>query len=110
MWHETCRQEESVVGLNGSEWWNEEVGRTVTGKRRAFEEWLLRRYRVTYDRYGAQRVAVKRAVQVAKRTADRRWGEQLGNNFKGNTNMLWKEVKRVWKGEQTRDEMHLKGC
>ena len=24
----------------GSEWWNEEVGRTVAEKRRAFEEWL----------------------------------------------------------------------
>ena len=35
---------------NGSEWWNEEVGRAVAGKRRAFEEWLQRRDRVTYDR------------------------------------------------------------
>ena len=55
---------------NGSEWWNEEVGRAVTEKRRAFEEWLQRRDRVTYDRYRAQRVAVKLAVQAAKRMND----------------------------------------
>ena len=30
----------------GSEWWNEEVGKAVTEKRRAFEEWLQRRDRV----------------------------------------------------------------
>ena len=28
---------------NGSEWWNEEVGREVAEKRRAFEDWLQRR-------------------------------------------------------------------
>ena len=33
----------------GSEWWNEEVGRAVAEKRKAFEEWL-QRYRVTYGR------------------------------------------------------------
>ena len=49
----------------GSEWWNEEVGRAVAEKKRAFEEWLQRRDRVTYHRYRAQRVIVKRAVQVA---------------------------------------------
>ena len=62
----------------GSEWWNDEVGRAVAEKRRAFEEWLHRRARVTYDRYRAQRVAVKLAVQAAKRMADRNgesdWG------------------------------------
>ena len=63
----------------GSEWRNEEVGRTVEEKRRAFEEWLQRRDRVIYDRYRAQRVVVKRAVQVAKkeqRTGDGKsdWG------------------------------------
>ena len=26
---------------------------------------------------------MKRAVQVAKRMADRRWGERLGNDFEG---------------------------
>ena len=35
----------------GSEWWNEEVDRAVAEKRRAFEEWLPRRDRVTYGRY-----------------------------------------------------------
>ena len=43
--------------------------------KRAFEEWLQRRDRVTYDRYWAQRVAVKLAVQAAKRRVDRRWGQ-----------------------------------
>ena len=57
----------------GSEWWNE-VGMAVAEKRRAFEESLQRKDRVTYDRYQAQRVAVKLAVQAAKRMADRRWG------------------------------------
>ena len=52
---------------NGSELWNEEVGRSVAEKRRAFEEWLQRRDRVTYDRYRGQRVAVKLAVQAAKK-------------------------------------------
>ena len=37
--------------------------------------------------------------------ADRRWGERLGNNFEVNQNMFWKEVKRVKKSKQARDEM-----
>ena len=45
----------------GSEWWNEAVGGAVAGKR-SFEEWLQRRDRVTYDRYRAPRMVVKRAV------------------------------------------------
>ena len=77
----------------GSEWWNEEVGRAVAEKRRAFEEWLQRRDRVSYDRYRAQRVVVKLAVQAAKRMADRRWGERLGNYFEGNKKMFWKVEK-----------------
>ena len=56
----------------GSEWWNEEVGRAGAEKKRAFEEWLQRGDRVTYDRYQAQIVVVKRAVQVANIMADRR--------------------------------------
>ena len=60
---------------NGSELWNAEVGRAVAEKRRAFEEFLQRRDKVTDDRYRAQREAVKLAVQAAKRMADRRWGE-----------------------------------
>ena len=90
--------------IKGSEWWNEGVGKAVAEKRRAFEEWLQRRDRVTYDRYRAQRVAVKLAVQAAKRMADWRWGERLGNDFEGNKKMFWKEVKRVRKGEQAREE------
>ena len=84
---------------------NEQVSMAVAEKRRAFEEWLQRRDRVTYDRYRTQRVAVKRAVQVAKIMADRRWGERLGNDFEGNKKMFRKEVKRVRKGEQVRDKM-----
>ena len=69
---------------NVSEWWNEEVGGAVAEKRRAFEEWLQRRATVSYDRYRAQRVVLKRAVKVAKRVADWRWGERRGNDFEGN--------------------------
>ena len=29
----------------------------------------------------------------------------MGNDFKGNKMMFWKEVKRVRKGEQAREEM-----
>ena len=92
-----------VIGQRrkGSEWWNEEVGRAVA----AFEEWLQRTDRVTYDRYRAQRVAVKRAVRAAKRMADRRWGKRLVKDFEGNKKMFWKEVKRVRKCEQARDEI-----
>ena len=73
----------------GSEWWNEELGRAVAEKRRAFEESLQSRDKLTNDRYRAQRVDVKRAVKVAKRMADWRWGERLGNNFEGNKMMFF---------------------
>ena len=50
----------------------------VAERRRAFEEWLQRRDRVTYDRYRAQRVVLKRAAQVAIRwrtgDGERDWG------------------------------------
>ena len=81
------------------------MDRAVAEKRRAFEEWLQRRDRVTYDRYWAQRVAVKLSVQASKRMADRRWRERLGNDFEGNKKMFWKEVKRVRKGEQAKEGM-----
>ena len=81
------------------------MGGAVAQKRRAFEEWLQRRDRVTYDRYRTQRVAVKLAVKAEERMADRRWGERLGNDFEGNKKMFWKEVKRVRKGGQAREEM-----
>ena len=48
---------------------------------------------------------MKQAVQAAKRMADRRWGERLGNNFEGNKKMFWKDVKLVRNGEQAREEM-----
>ena len=60
---------------------------------------------VTYDRYRAQGVAVKLTVQAAKRMAVRLWGERLGNDFEGDQNMFWKEVKRVRKGDLAREEM-----
>ena len=59
----------------GSEWWNEEMGRAVAEKRRAFEKWLQRRDRVTYDRYRAQRVAVKRADRRPFHTKEWRTGD-----------------------------------
>ena len=46
---------------------------------------------------------MKLAVQVAKRMADWRWGERLGNDFEGNKKIFWKEVKQVKKGEQVRN-------
>ena len=53
-------------GVNGGmkEW----VGGRRKEKR--FEEWLQRRFRVTYDRCETQKLVVKRAVKVAKRMAD----------------------------------------
>ena len=48
---------------------------------------------------------MKLAVQTAKRMADRRRGERLGNVFEGNKKVFWKEVKRVRKGEQAREEL-----
>ena len=50
-------------------------------------------------------MVAKRAVQAAKRMADRRWGERFENDFEGNKNMFWKEVMRVRKGDQAWDEM-----
>ena len=90
---------------NGSEWWNEEVGRAVAEKRRAVEEWLQRRDRLTYDGYRSQRVVVKQAVKVANRMANWQWGERLGNDFESNKKMVLKDVKRVRQGEQARDGM-----
>ena len=66
---------------------------------------LLPTLQCTYNRYRAQRVVVKLAVQAAKRMADRRWGERLWKDFEGNKKIFWKEVKRVRKGEQAWEEM-----
>ena len=79
-------------------------------KIRAFEEWLQRSDWVAYDRYLAQRVVAKLAVQVAKIMAHRRWGERLGNDFEGNKKMFWKEEKRVRKSEQAREEIVKDVC
>ena len=54
---------------------------------------------------GEKLLAVKLAVQAAKRMADRRWSERLGNDLEGNKKMFWKEVNRLRKGEQAREEM-----
>ena len=57
---------------NFSEWWNEEAGGAVAEKRRAFEDWLQQRDRVTYGRYRAHRVAVNWQSKLQKecRTGD----------------------------------------
>ena len=54
----------------------------------------------SYDRYHR-----KHSVKALKRMTDWRWGERLGNDFEGNKKMFWREVRRVRKGEQARDEM-----
>ena len=88
----------------GSEWWNDEVRKVVGEKRKAFEEWLRCKTAVAYDRYRVKRMEVKRAVRDAKRGADWRWGQKLGENYERNKKMFWKEVKRVRKGESRREE------
>ena len=50
-----------------SEWWSDKVSVVEKEMRRAFEEQLQRRERVTYDRYWAHRAVVKQTVKVAKR-------------------------------------------
>ena len=65
------------------------MGRAVAEKRRAFEEWLQRRDRVTYDRYRAQRVAVKLAVQAAKK-------EWRTGDGESNWGMILRETKRCF--------------
>ena len=59
----------------------EELGGAVAEMRRAFEEWLPKTHT-------GHRVVVKRAIKVAKRMADWRWEERLGNDFKGNKKMV----------------------
>ena len=88
----------------GSEWWDEEVKIVVEEKRRAFEEWLGNRDARTYERYRQKRCEVKRKVKEAKRRADWRWGQKIGENFEQNKKMFWKEVKRLRKGESGREE------
>ena len=64
-----------------------------------------RRDRVIYNRYRTQREVAKRAVKVAKRMADWRWGEDSGMISRKTKIFFLKEVMRLRKGEQTRDEM-----
>ena len=58
-----------VGGQRGErgEWWSEEVGVAVSEMRKAFEEWLQRIDKETFDRYRAQRAAAKQAIKVAKK-------------------------------------------
>ena len=37
--------------------------------------------------------------------SDWRWGERFGNDFEGNKNMFWKEVKLMREGERENNEM-----
>ena len=55
----------------GSEWWNE-VGRAVAEKRKAFEEWLQRRDRVTYDGYLGTESGCETGSPSCKKMANRR--------------------------------------
>merc|ERR1711915_38529 len=87
----------------GSEWWNEEVKRKVEEKKKAFEEWLQKDNVLSYERYKEKKVEVKRKVREAKRTADFRWGQELGKSFEENKKKFWKEMKRSRKGA-TRSE------
>ena len=48
---------------------------------------------------------MKRTVNVANIMAGWRWGERLGNDFESNKRVFWREVKRVRKSVQERDEM-----
>ena len=65
-----------------SDWWNQAVGKTVAEKRRAFERWQQRRNRVTYDRYRAHNVVVKRAVKVCKKNGGLVIGRAIGELFR----------------------------
>ena len=101
MWHETYRREEKKGGVNGGmkKW----VGRWPKREEPSWNGYGEEIGLPTTD--AGQRVVVKRAVKVAKRIADWRLGERLGNDFEGNKNIFWKDEKRVRKGEQARDEM-----
>lgn len=81
----------------GSEWWNEGVKVKVEEKKRAFEEWLQSNSIEKYEKYREQKVEVKRKVREAKRAADLRWGQGLGQSYEENKKKFWKEVKRVRK-------------
>ena len=92
----------------GSEWWNEVVGWAVAEKRRAFEEWLQRRDRVTYDREWLWNGQFKLQKEWWTGNGESNFG-MISSIFEGNKKMFWKEVKWARKGEQARDEM-VNGC
>ena len=73
------------------------MGRAVTKKKRAFEEWLQRRDRVIYDRYLAQRVAVKLAVQLQKE-----WRTGYGESDWGMISRVTKDVLERGKASEER--------
>ena len=62
--------------------YNSFVISAVAEKRRAFEEWLQRRDSFTYDRYRVQRLAVKLAVQAAKKNGGPAMGIAIGERFR----------------------------
>lgn len=88
----------------GSEWWCEEVRMVVAEKRRAYEVWLQRNDRNSYEVYKEVRNRVKTVVRRVKRAADERWGRRVTENFERNKKMFWKEVKRARKGQSEREE------
>uniref|UniRef100_A0A8C8DHP6 ribonuclease H n=1 Tax=Oryzias sinensis TaxID=183150 RepID=A0A8C8DHP6_9TELE len=88
----------------GSEWWCEDVRLAVAEKRCAYEVWLQRKDRESYECYKEKKRDAKRAVREARAAADERWGRQLTDNFRENKKMFWKEVKRVRKGVSGREE------
>ena len=75
----------------------------VAEKRRAYEVWLQRNDRNSYEVYKEVRNRVKTVVRRVKRAADERWGRRVTENFERNKKMFWKEVKRARKGQSERE-------
>ena len=88
----------------GGEWWCEETRLAVREKRLAFEVWLQKKDRESYERYKEKRNLAKRVIRNAKVKSDERWGKKMTDNFQENKKMFWKEVKRVRKGTSNREE------
>uniref|UniRef100_UPI003EBE6DD0 hypothetical protein n=1 Tax=Klebsiella pneumoniae TaxID=573 RepID=UPI003EBE6DD0 len=88
----------------GGEWWCEETRLAVREKRLAFEVWLQKKDRESYERYKEKRNLAKRIIRNAKVKSDERWGKKMTDNFQENKKMFWKEVKRVRKGTSNREE------
>ena len=74
----------------GSEFWNEEVGRTVAKKRKNFSGMASEKRGLPMTDTGKLpvQVAVKLQVQAANRILDQRWGERLWSDFEGNKKMF----------------------